>query len=101
MKNLLDEIAKKIITKKGLKDNQLHYYQIIQCVATEFICFEAKQWFITNNILWIDIDKINQKILVFYTKDKKVEEIVKEVASAHALKCEKTHRDHFPPPGEY
>jgi|GEM_PF-3538157 len=102
MENLLDEIAKKIIKKKELKDNQVYYCQIFHCIATEFICFERKWWWIiTSNILWVDIDKIDQKILVFYTEDKKVEEAVREAAAVYALKCEKTHIDHFPPPGAY
>jgi hypothetical protein len=99
---VLDEIAQKIIEKKGLKNNQVYYYQIVHFVATEFFCFERKWWWIiTSNILWIDIDKIDKNILVFYTSDKQVAEVVREVAATYALKCEETHRDHFPPAGAY
>jgi len=102
MEKLLNGILQKILEKKKLKNDRAYYYQVIHNFPTEFICFEVKWWWIIrSDILWVDIDKVNQKILVFYTTDKDAEEAVKEVAAAYALKCEKTYRNHFPPPGAY
>lgn len=92
---VLDEIALKIEQAKGWKG--LSYFQVVRYIPTEFICYEKKGIIFSRTILWVDLDKLEEKIVVFFTGDKRIAETVRAVAALHGMTCEETSRDYFPP----
>ena len=93
--NILDEIVSMIEQEKGWKG--ISYSQVFHYIPTEFIDFQKKGIFLSRNILWVDVDKLKQKILIIFTKDPQIAEIVKKVAKINGMVCEEKTRDHFPP----
>jgi len=96
MSNLLDEIAEKIEEEKGW-EGKVSFFQVIHYIPTEFISYEKKLFIFSYNVLWIDIDNLEGKIITFFTRDKRIAETVKRVANLHGITCKETIRDHFPP----